>query len=214
MKIEIWSDIVCPFCYIGKREFENALSQFSDADNVEIEWKSFQLAPDMPSNNNQSAYDYFAEKYSVSKDESIKAHNQVAARAKGLGLDYNFEKAITVNTAKAHQFIHFAKEHGKQDEAKEMLFKSYFTDGKNLDDLETLLELAKKLSLNQEALKKALIDEKFKDAINADINEGRKLGVRGVPFFVFDRKYAISGAQESQAFLETLEKTFNKESGQ
>ncbi|MDP4827620.1 MAG: DsbA family oxidoreductase [Flavobacteriales bacterium] len=208
MKIEIWSDVVCPFCYIGKREFEKALNQFAEAKNVEIEWKSFQLMPDMPDNYGRTTYQYFAEKYGTSMEEAVSAHEQVTQRAKGLGLTYNFDVAIPANTGMAHQLIHFAKQHGKQDAAEEILFKSYFTDGRNLNDLSTLLEIGATLGLDQDELRKALENGTFADAVNADIIESQELGVRGVPFFVFDRKYAVSGAQDSSQFIAALEQAY------
>lgn len=210
MKIEIWSDVVCPFCYIGKREFEKALDQFAEAKNVEIEWKSFQLMPDMPDNYGRTTYQYFAEKYGTSMEEAVSAHEQVTQRAKGLGLTYNFDIAIPANTGMAHQLIHFAKQHGKQDVTEEVLFKSYFTDGLNLNDLETLLEIGKSLQLDVEALKIALESGMFIEAVEADIEEAQELGVRGVPFFVFDRKYAVSGAQDSSQFIQTLERAYSE----
>jgi predicted DsbA family dithiol-disulfide isomerase len=208
MKIEIWSDVVCPFCYIGKREFEKALDQFANAKNVEIEWKSFQLMPDMPNNYGGSSYQYFAEKYGKSMDEAVSAHEQVTQRAKGLGLTYNFDVARPANTGLAHQLIHFAKKHGKQDAAEEILFKSYFTDGRNLNDLSTLLEIGATLGLDQDELRKALENGTFADAVNAHIIESQELGVRGVPFFVFDRKYAVSGAQDSSQFIAALAQAY------
>ncbi|MBI1265788.1 MAG: thioredoxin domain-containing protein [Cryomorphaceae bacterium] len=210
MKIEIWSDVVCPFCYIGKREFEKALSQFAQAKDVEIEWKSFQLMPDMPTNYGGSSYQYFAEKYGKSMEEAVSAHEQVTQRAGRLGLTYNFDIARPANTGLAHQLIHFAKQIGKQDEAEEILFKSYFTDGRNLNDLATLLEIGVELKLDIDALKIALENETFAKAVEADIAEAQDLGVRGVPFFVFDRKYVVSGAQDSSQFIQALEQAYSE----
>lgn len=208
MKIEIWSDVVCPFCYIGKREFEAALTAFESSNNIEIEWKSFQLMPDMPQNYGKSTYQYFADKYGVDMEQAIATHRQVATRAKSLGLNYNFDKAIPVNTLLAHQFIHFAKANSKQDQAEELLFYAYFTDGKNLEDLETLLQLGDKIGLDKAALKHALLNKSFTADIELDLYEAQQIGVRGVPFFVFDGKYAVSGAQASAVFLQTLEQSF------
>lgn len=206
MKVEIWSDVVCPFCYIGKREFEKALNQFSESDKVIIEWKSYQLAPDMPNDTDKSIYEHLAEKYSMTLEESIASHKSVAERAKGLGLDYNFDIAVLANTSLAHQTIHFANDYGKQAEAEEALFRAYFTEGKNIADKNTLSKLIYSLDLDSNLFEKALNDERYKDAVLAEIQEGQQLGLRGVPFFVFDRKYAIAGAQDSSAFLELFEK--------
>lgn len=210
MKIEIWSDVVCPFCYIGKREFEKALGQFADTNFVQIEWKSFQLMPDMPTNYDKSSYQYFADKYGTSMKEAKEAHESVTNRASTLGLNYQFDIAKPANTLKAHQLIHFAKLHGKQDEAEEILFRSYFTEGKNLNDIATLLEIAQTIGLDTAELKPLLENDALKEAVQKDIVEAQNIGVRGVPFFVFDRKYAVSGAQASDAFLQTLEKAFEE----
>lgn len=208
MKIEIWSDVMCPFCYIGKRKFETALEQFADKDNIEIEWKSFQLMPELETQPDVSLNQFFAEAKGLPIEQAKQMNDRVALMAKQIGLEYNLDKAIPANSFKAHRFIHFAKANGKQNEAEEILFQSYFTDGKNIDDNNTLLALGKELGLDNDALQKVLENETYADEVRADILEAHQIGVRGVPFFVFDRKQAISGAQEPQAFLQTLENTF------
>ncbi|MGN6618289.1 MAG: DsbA family oxidoreductase [Ilyomonas sp.] len=210
MKVEIWSDIMCPFCYIGKRKFEAALAQFADKDNVELEWKSYQLSPDVATNPEKNIHHYLAEHKGISLEQATAMNTQVAAMAKQVGLEYNFDRAIPANTMKAHQFAHFAKQYGKQNEAEEILFRSYFTDGKNIDDINTLLQLGNEISLDANELKAALEAGSFEDEVRADIYEAFQIGVRGVPFFVFDRKYAVSGAQDSRAFLHTVETAFDE----
>lgn len=210
MKVEVWSDVVCPFCYIGKRKFETALSQFADSSNIEIVWKSYQLQPDMSNDYNKSVYELVSEKYSVPLEQSRASHNKLTQTAKEVGLVYNFDKAKPVNTFKAHQLIQFAKANGKQEEAEETLFRSYFTDGKNINDLNTLLEIGSSIGLDKTALKSALENGTYISNVQADIDESQQIGVSGVPFFVFNRKYAISGAQEPKAFLETLQKSFSE----
>jgi protein disulfide-isomerase len=210
MKVEIWSDIMCPFCYIGKRKFEAALAQFADKDNVELEWKSYQLSPDIATDPGKNIHQYLAEHKGISLQQATAMNTQVAAMAKQVGLEYDFDRAIPANTMKSHQFAHFAKQYGKQNEAEEILFRSYFTDGKNIDDVNTLLQLGNEIGLNTSELKAALENGDFEDEVRADIYEAFQIGVRGVPFFVFDRKYAVSGAQDSRAFLQTLETAFDE----
>lgn len=210
MKIEIWSDVVCPFCYIGKRELEKALAQFPDREKIEIEWKSFELAPDVEYDPKKSVYQYLAEKYGYSLEQSKASHDQLAARAKGLGLEYNFDKAVMANTMLAHQLLHFAKEQGKQNEAEELLFRAYFTEGKNLEDIPTLVKIGVTLGFDAAALKSALENGDYVNQVNLDIAESRQIGVRGVPFFLFDGKYVVSGAQEHDTFLGALEQSFGE----
>lgn len=210
MKIEIWSDIMCPFCYIGKRRFEEALATFEGKNDVEIEWKSFLLSPELKTDPTKNIHQYLAEHKNISLEEAKGMNNYVTNMAAQVGLTYNFDKAIPANSFNAHRFLHFAKKHGKQNEAEERLFKAYFTEGKNIDDAQTLLLLAIELELDANKLADAMNNGEFTNDVIADINEAQQLGVRGVPFFVFNRKYAVSGAQESEAFTQTLEKAFEE----
>lgn len=208
MKIEIWSDIMCPFCYIGKRKFEMALEQFEHKDNVEIVWKSYQLMPDLKTDLTKSVNQLLVETKGLSMDQVIAMNAQVTQMAAQVGLEYHLDKSIPSNTLNAHRFTHFAKSQGKQDEAEERLFKAYFTEAKNVDDLNVLLQLGKEIGLNTEELKTVLETEKFAKEVQNDISEAQQIGVRGVPFFVFDRKQAISGAQDPSTFSKVLEETY------
>lgn len=208
MKIEIWSDVVCPFCYIGKRKFETALAQFAGKDNVEVIWKSYQLMPDMVTDFNKRVYQLVSEKHGVPMEQSKAMHSQMTQTAKEVGLIYDFDKAIPANTFKAHQVIQFAKTKGKQEDAEENLFRAYFTKGKNIDDLNTLLEIGVSSGLDKTELKTALENGTYISNVQADINEAQQVGVRGVPFFVMNRKYAVSGAQDPKDFLTNIEKAF------
>lgn len=208
MKIEIWSDIMCPFCYIGKRKFEQALELFSDKGSVILEWKSFQLMPELKTLSGKNMNGFLAEHKEISLEEAKAMNGQVIEMAKQVGLVYNFDIAIPVNTFNAHRFIHFAKQHGKQNEAEEKLFRSYFTEGKNINDYPTLIQLGEAIGLDRNELNAALENGSFADEVNRDIYEARQIGVRGVPFFVFNRKYGVSGAQAPETFLETLENSF------
>ncbi len=208
MKIEIWSDVICPFCYIGKAKFEKALQGFADASNVEIEWKSYQLMPDLSTQVGRSIHDVLVEKKRISLQEAKQLNDYATSMAKQVGLHYDFDKAIPANTLKAHQFQHFAKANGKGAAAEELMFKAYFTEGKNIDDIPTLVELGQVIGLDAQALKDALENQIFFKAVASDIQEAQQIGVNGVPFFVFDRKYAVSGAQDPTSFLEVLQKSF------
>lgn len=208
MKIEIWSDVMCPFCYIGKRKFEAAMADFAQRDNVEIEWKSYQLTPDMVTQPGKSMNEFLAEHKGMSPAAAEEMNRRVAEMAHTVGLHYQLDKAVVANSFQAHQFAHFAKKYGKQDEAEEALFRAYFTDGKNIDDTETLLQLGRELGLDPKALAESLANDEFAGDVEKDVAEAQQIGVRGVPFFVFNRAYGISGAQEPEAFLNTLEKSY------
>ena len=204
MKIEIWSDIMCPFCYIGKRQLESALAEFPN-DDFEIEWKSFQLDPTIEPQSGKDVYMFLAERKGISVEQSIEMHKGVTERAKSVGLDYHFDKAVISNSLTAHRIIHLAKAKKLGDEMEEIFFKAYFSDGKDLNDDQTLIELGTSAGLNSDEVKE-VIDNKdlyLKD-VKADIKEAQEIGVQGVPFFVFDRKYAVSGAQPVEAFVNTI----------
>ena len=210
MKVEIWSDVVCPFCYIGKRRFEHALSQFTHAEAIEIVWKSYQLNPNQVSDANKSAVQSLAESKGISLAEAQRLTDYVTEMALSVGLNYNFDKTVVANTFRAHQFTHFAKSKGKQNEAEEILFNAYFIEGLNIDDINILAQLAEKIGLESVALINAIENGTYKDAVSKDIYEARQVGVQGVPFFLIDGKYAVSGAQESSTFLKVLEKAYKE----
>ncbi len=210
MKIEIWSDIMCPFCYIGKRNFEAALEQFADKDKIEVEWKSFQLDPTIPEVAEESQEDYLVKRKGMSKEQVQGMLANVTQMAKQVGLEYHLDKSVMVNSQKAHQLIQFAKTKNLGDQIEERLFKAFFTEGKNIADIETLTQLGVDVGLEKDELQAAFTDDQYRYQMSQDIQEGQQLGVRGVPFFVFDRKYGISGAQPSEAFLDTLSKSFTE----
>ena len=204
MKIEIWSDIICPFCYIGKRQLETALAEFPN-EEFEIEWKSFQLDPTITSQSGKDVYTFLAERKGISVEQSVEMHKGVTERAKSVGLDYHFDKTIISNSLTAHRIIQFAKTKKLGDEMEEIFFKAYFTEGRDLNDGPTLIELAAKAGLDQTQVLEVLKDENlFLNNVHADIHEANQIGVQGVPFFVFDRKYAVSGAQPVVTFVQTI----------
>jgi predicted DsbA family dithiol-disulfide isomerase len=208
MQVEIWSDVMCPFCYIGKRKFEAALSQFSEKNNIEVIWKSFQLNPEMKTDVNKNSIVALAVHKGISITESKEMHQYVIEMAAKAGLHYQMEKTISANSFNAHRLTHFAKSKGKQLEVEEKLFEAYFILGKNIDDINTLVNIGELAGLESEALLKVLQGNEYADDVRRDVYEAQQVGARGVPFFVFDRKYAVSGAQESDLFLQTLQKSF------
>jgi protein disulfide-isomerase len=211
MKIEIWSDIMCPFCYIGKRHLEQALATFEGRDAVEITWKSFQLDPEIPMQFDApvGVYAYLAERKGWSMEQSIQMHDRVVDMAEAVGLNYQFDQAVVANSMYAHRVIQLAKDKGLDNEIEEVFFKAYFTEGRDLASEDTLVELGGKVGLPADEIRAAIASEEMAYRVSQDIQEGVNLGVRGVPFFVFDRKFGISGAEPVQVFLDTLNQTLH-----
>jgi len=210
MKVEIWSDVLCPFCYIGKRKFETALNSLSRKDDVEVIWHSYQLNPNQKSESELDVYSYLAELKGQTREWSVMVHDNMTKAAKLIGLDYHFEKARIANSFDAHRVIQLAKKYNLTDELEERFFKAYFTEGELMSDHITLIRLATEAGLpTEEVIQVLKTDQYSKDVIN-DGAEARQLGVRGVPYFIMDRKYAVSGAQDSSVFKETLQKALNE----
>jgi len=211
MKIEIWSDIMCPFCYIGKRNFETALSQFTHKDKIEIEWKSFQLDPSIPEipKLRQDMYQFVADRKGLTYEQSRRMHQDVIQMAKNAGLEYNFDKALVTNSLKGHRLIQYAKTKGLAAIAEERLFLAYFTQGMDLNDLYTLIELGQDIGLSELEVTEALTNPAYQDRVNQEAAEAQQLGARGVPFFVINKKYALAGAQQPDTILKIIEKSFS-----
>lgn len=210
MKVEIWSDVMCPFCYIGKRKFEKALNEFEGKENIEIVWKSFQLDPSTVTDPSLSTIDHLAEKKGWSKEQAKETTAHVSNIAKQVGLDFHFDKAVVANSFDAHRLSHLAKKHGKQNDLEEKLFSAYFTEGKNTADHDTLSQIAIEIGLDKNEVNDLLKSELYADKVEEDIDQAQQIGVRGVPFFVLDRKYAVSGAQEPDAFLQALTRAYGE----
>jgi len=207
MNIEIWSDIVCPFCYIGKRNLEAALAQFPQAATVKLTWKSFQLDPDLPKDDAyRNVYHYLSERKGMSLPQVKQMTAHVEAVGKQAGVDLDFDHAIVANTFDAHRLVHLADQHGRATDVTERLFRSYFTDGLHIGARETLIGVGVAAGLNRAAIEQLLDGNGLTDEVEKDIQEAHILGIRSVPFFVFDRRFAVSGAQPVSAFLETLQK--------
>jgi predicted DsbA family dithiol-disulfide isomerase len=210
MKIEIWSDIVCPFCYIGKRRLENALASFPHADKVEIQWHSFELDPQAQPEPGVSLYKRLAAKYGNTEAWARQMSANMTQSAAELGLAFDFDRAVHANTLHAHRLVHLAERHGKQDAAKERFFKAYLEEGEDLNDFATLTRLANELGLPAGEVEQVLNSDEFTQDVRHDEYQARQIGVRGVPYFVFDDKYAVSGAQPSELFQEVLEKVWEE----
>ena len=212
MKVEVWSDIMCPFCYIGKRNYEAALRDFSGSNDIELVWKSFQLDPTITTEPGEhiNVYEYLATRKGISHAQVAEMHARVTQTAKNAGLDYHFDKAIIANSFNAHRLIQLAKEKGLGDQAEERLFHAHFTEGKDFGDSEVLTLLGIDIGLTAADVVQALTEDEYAIRVDNDIQEARAIGVNGVPFFVFDRKYAVSGAQPPYIFLQTLQKVHSE----
>jgi predicted DsbA family dithiol-disulfide isomerase len=209
MKIEVWSDIMCPFCYIGKRKLDMALALFKDAQNIEVIWKSFQLIPDMITTPGKNINQILSEEKGISLEHAKSMNDYVSEMAAQTGLSYKFDIAIPANTFNAHRLSHLAKQHGLQNEIEEKLFAAYFTEGRNIDDIKTLVEIGTETGLNSVETESALSGDKYEEEVRYDIYEAKQSGIRSVPFFLFNNKQTISGAQDNAVFMLTLTKAYN-----
>ncbi len=210
MKVEIWSDTMCPFCYIGKRRFEAALQKFPAKDKIEVVWKSFQLNPDLVTDPGKHIEAYLGETKGWTPEYTRQVNAQVSAMAKADGLQYNFDKVIVANSFDAHRLLQYAKIQGKGDEMEESLFRSYFTEGKNVADHQVLADLAADIGLDASKAASLLAGNDFTNEVEQDIYEARQIGISGVPYFVFNDRYAVSGAQAADTFLGALEKSWSE----
>ena len=210
MKVEIWSDIMCPFCYIGKRRFESALDQFAHKENVEVVWKSFQLNPAMKTEPGKTINQYLAEVKGWSEEQAKQMNDHVSKMALSVGLVYALDKAVVANSFDAHRVIQFAKEQGKGDAMEESLFNAYFTSGKNIADHDILLNLATGIGLDENDTKQVLATDAYSDRVREDIYEATQIGVSGVPYFVLNDRYAVSGAQSGETFAGALNKAWQE----
>jgi predicted DsbA family dithiol-disulfide isomerase len=204
VKVEIWSDVVCPWCYIGKRRFESALARFEHRDEVEVVWRSFELDPSAPQHLHESLEEHLAGKYGISVEQAREAQRGIVETAATEGLTYHFDRARTGNTVDAHRLIHLGAARGVQDAVKERLLRAYFTEGEAIGDAETLARLGAEAGLDADEARTVLAEGTYEDEVRADEAEARALGISGVPFFVVDRKYGVSGAQPSDLLLEAL----------
>jgi predicted DsbA family dithiol-disulfide isomerase len=211
MKIEVWSDFVCPFCYIGKRRLEMALNDFEHKEEVEVVFKSFELDPQSKKKFDESIHEIIAKKYGMPVEQAKGMNNQIVAQAKEIGLNYNFDDMKPTNTFDAHRLAHYAKTEGKMNELSERILKAYFVESKDISDYEVLTKLAEEVGLNRAEALESLETGKYVAEVRKDEEEASKLNITGVPYFVFNGKYAVSGAQPIEVFLRTLKEVKNEE---
>ena len=211
MKVDIWFDYACPFCYIGKRRFEAAISEFKYKDQLDIHFHSYQLQPDAPKSSASTIHELIAAKYGITVDHAKTMNKHIAEQAHEVGLKFRFDTLIPTNTMDAHRLTHYAKEHGKSNNMIECLFKAYFSDSLHINDPDVLLKLANEIGLSKKEVIDVLNTDKYKEQVNQDIQTGTKIGIQGVPFFVFNNKYALSGAQSSETLKEVLQDVWEEE---
>lgn len=210
IRIDVWSDVACPWCYIGKRRLETGIAAFTDAGDaappVAVEFHSFELSPDTPADVAGSAADFLAEHKGLPREQAAQMQVQVAAIAAADGLHYDFASQRPANTRKAHQVLHLAKRDGLDVQAamKERLLAAHFVEGRHIGRDDELADLATEVGLDRDETLAALADQRYLEAVDADIARARQLGVTGVPFFVLDGRYGISGAQPSALFTQAL----------
>lgn len=210
MKIDIWSDVVCPYCYVGMRRLEKALAEFEHKDQVTVEYHSFQLYPQAQSQTGKNAYDYLAEIKGITHEDSVQMHKFVTMMAAKEGLEYNFDIAKPANTFDAHRLIQMAKAYGLGEQAEEALFDAYFTKGLDIADHDTLAKLGENIGLKKDALLEMLSSQQYGDQVHADVQLAQRLGIDGVPFFLLDGKYGVSGAQKVELFAQALKTTWDE----
>jgi len=210
MQIEIWSDVVCPWCYIGKRRLEKALDDFPHADDVEIVYRSFQLDPSAPVVPTETVAESLGRKYGGGPEAGKQMIDRVEAVAAEEGLLFRHHQALRVNTVDAHRLLHLALAEGKQAELKEALLSAYFIETENVADHDTLVRIATGVGLDEARVREVLQSKEYADEVEADIRQAAAFGATGVPFFVIDRKYGISGAQPAEVFSQTLERAWSE----
>lgn len=208
VKIDIWSDVACPWCYVGKRRLETALGRLEEsgfAPRVEIEYHSFELSPDTPVDFDGTEVDFLAGHKGMPREQVEQMLGQMTQLAAAEGLAYDFDAVQHTKTLAAHELLHHAKAHGKQVEMKERLLKAYFEEGKHVGRAETLADLAAEVGLDRAETLAALEDGRYADDVQADIDQARAYGINGVPFYVVDGRYGVSGAQDPAVFVQVLE---------
>jgi predicted DsbA family dithiol-disulfide isomerase len=208
MQVEVWSDVVCPWCYIGKRKLETALSRFPHADQVEVVWRSFQLDPSIPEGHTEATLPALAAKYGRSVEEMAQMQRRVEEVAAGEGLEYHLAEGTSGNTLLAHQLLHLAADRGLGGEMKEQLLRAHFTEQRSVFDVDSLVALAVEVGVDTEEARAALTDKRYLAAVHDDIATARALGATGVPLFVVDRAYGAAGAQPAEQLLQLLERAW------
>jgi predicted DsbA family dithiol-disulfide isomerase len=210
MKVEIWSDIACPWCYIGKRRFEKALAAFPHRDDVEVHWRSYQLDPTLPDHHDGSELDYLVDRKGMSRAQVSQMFEQVTAIAADEGLHYDFGSVVVANSFAGHELLHLATARGVGDAVKEALLSAHFEHGEDIGDRDVLVRIGTEAGLDADEIVRDLATRTWHDAVVADITAASSLGIRGVPFFVLDEKYGVSGAQPTELFSQALEQAWRE----
>jgi predicted DsbA family dithiol-disulfide isomerase len=209
VKVEIWSDVLCPWCYIGKRRFETALATFAHREEVDVVWRSFELDPGAPREQVGDPVARLAAKYGMTRQKAVAAQRNLSEVAQGEGLDFHLETARSGNSFDAHRLIHLAERLGVQGQLKERLLSAYLVEGRPIGDPETLAELAGEVGMSPEQSREVLGSHAFAEEVRHDEAEASALGISGVPFFVFDRTYAVSGAQPAATFADVFDQAWD-----
>lgn len=204
MKVEVWSDVVCPWCYVGKRRFEAALDRFEHRDQVEVVWRSFELDPSAPRRRSLSAAEHLGQKYGMTREQVEASWARLTALAAAEGLEYHLDRTQGGSSFDAHRLLQLAAEHGLQDRLKERFLLAYFTESLPLGEPEVLDALAVEAGLPADEVAEVLSSDRFSDAVRADESRARQLGINGVPFFAIDNRFGVSGAQSADLLLEAL----------
>lgn len=210
MKVEIWSDVVCSFCYMGKRHMEEGLKQFEHADQVKIEYRSFQLDPNADKDPDYNIIDYLVKK-GYTREQALAGSNQIAAQAKTVGLDFQTENVIPANSTDAHRLIKFAGEFGKKSEVAELLYKAFFSESKHIGKFDTLADIAAEAGIDREQAIQMLESSKYVNEVQEDLQEAASKGIRAVPHYVINGKYSLSGVQTGEVFRDLLQKAWEEE---
>jgi predicted DsbA family dithiol-disulfide isomerase len=203
IKVDVWSDVQCPWCYIGKRKFEAAVAGFDG--EVDVEYHSFELAPDTPVDFDGTPRDYLAQRKGISSEQVDMMLERVVGIAESVGLDYDYDHIHQTNTIKAHELLHYAKSQGRQLDMKERLLKAYFVDGRHVGRIGDLADLAAEIGLDRGEVVRVLTEDTYLPDVKADVDQAAAYGINGVPFFVFEEKYGVSGAQDASTFANVLE---------
>ncbi|HLZ25830.1 MAG TPA: DsbA family oxidoreductase [Chloroflexota bacterium] len=208
MKVEIWSDVVCPWCYIGKRRFEAALARFAHRDDVDVVWRSFELDPSAPALRDVDNAERLAAKYGMSRQQAVETQNRLTQTAAAEGLTFRFDVSKSGNTFNAHRLLHLASERGLQDELKERLMRAYFSEAEPIGDNDALVRLAAEVGIPSAEARAVLSSDTYSADVRAEEREASELGINGVPFFVIDRRYGVSGAQSPDVLLQALDQAW------
>ncbi len=210
MQVEIWSDIACPWCYIGKRRFEAALAEFEHRDEVDVRWRSFELDPGAPHERVGDNAERLAQKYGMTVEQARASEQQLIDVAAGEGLGFRFDVARSGNTFDAHRVVHLAESHGLQDAMKERLLHAYFTEGELMSDHDTLVRLAAEVGLEEQEVRELLAGDRYAQEVRDDERTADQFGISAVPTFVVARRVGASGAQPPDALLELLRQGWAK----